>query len=203
MIRDVLPKRGLVTPATSSGDGALPIRPMGRATGMSSSSSFAQGSSTATTALTQQALRQQARAQSMAVGSRGATASASALPLSSAGSLPLSSAPLSSLPLASGLDGLGGGGTFEDQVFAIMCQVTEDFQNQIEQRLQNLQNEATDAEGTAQAGGQDPGAESRNIEFETIKYDMQKLSEMQQCMSNVLDSMNDLAQNAIRNIKVS
>jgi hypothetical protein len=148
------------------------------------------------------------------------------------------------------LQGLGGGGgTFEDRVFAIMCKVVEDFQKQIEDRLQKLQDEAQQAQNGGGGGGGGKGGgiggiiggiagsvvggpiggmigsklggavggavdgggggggsgqngeESRNIEFEKIKYDMQKLSQMQQAMSNVLDSMNDLAQNAIRKIK--
>lgn len=51
--------------------------------------------------------------------------------------------------------------------------------------------------GAAGAGGQ----ESRNIEFEKIKFDMQKLSQMQQALSNILNTMDELAKNAIRNIK--
>jgi len=43
--------------------------------------------------------------------------------------------------------------------------------------------------------------ESRNIEFEKIKFDMQKLSQMQQAMSNVLNTMDELAKSAIRHIK--
>ena len=45
------------------------------------------------------------------------------------------------------------------------------------------------------------GQESRNIEFEKIKFDMQKLSQMQQAMSNVLNTMDELAKSAIRQIK--
>jgi hypothetical protein len=43
--------------------------------------------------------------------------------------------------------------------------------------------------------------ESRNIEFEKIKFEMQKLSQMQQAMSNVLNTMDELAKSAIRHIK--
>jgi hypothetical protein len=98
----------------------------------------------------------------------------------------------------------GGGGYFEDKVFAIMCKVVEQFQQQIEQRLEKLQSEAQAAQGQQGGGGQgggDTGAESRNIEFEKIKYDMQKLSQMQQAMSNVLNSMDELAKSAIHHIK--
>ncbi len=62
---------------------------------------------------------------------------------------------------------------------------------------------AVDGGGKGGAGGASGGngQESRNIEFEKIKYDMQKLSQMQQAMSNILNTMDDLAKNAIRHIK--
>jgi hypothetical protein len=53
--------------------------------------------------------------------------------------------------------------------------------------------------GGGGAGGK--GQESRNIEFEMLKNEMQKLSQMQQAFSNVLNEMHQLAMNAIRNIK--
>ena len=53
--------------------------------------------------------------------------------------------------------------------------------------------------GGGEAGG---GQESRNIEFEKIKFDMQKLSQMQQALSNILNTMDELAKSAIRHIKV-
>ena len=95
----------------------------------------------------------------------------------------------------------GGGGYFEDRIFAIMCKVVEDMQKKIEERLQKLQADAESAEASKAEGGEDTGGESRNIEFEKIKFDMQKLSQMQQAMSNVLNTMDELAKNAIRNIK--
>jgi hypothetical protein len=52
--------------------------------------------------------------------------------------------------------------------------------------------------GAGGAGG--GGQESRNIEFEMLKNEMQKLSQMQQAFSNVLNAMNDTAQNAIKRI---
>jgi hypothetical protein len=58
------------------------------------------------------------------------------------------------------------------------------------------------AESDAKKDAQQNGSqESRNIEFEKIKFDMQKLSQMQQAMSNVLNSMDELAKSAIRQIK--
>jgi hypothetical protein len=100
----------------------------------------------------------------------------------------------------------GGGGYFEDRIFAIMCKVVEDMQKKIEERLQKLQKdaEAAESEGGGGGGGGGEGGggqESRNIEFEKIKFDMQKLSQMQQAMSNVLNTMDELAKSAIRNIK--
>ena len=93
----------------------------------------------------------------------------------------------------------GGGGYFEDRIFAIMCKVVEDMQKKIEERLTKLQNDAKAAEGNSE----DKGGESRNIEFEKIKFDMQKLSQMQQAMSNVLNSMDELAKSAIRKIQAN
>jgi hypothetical protein len=55
--------------------------------------------------------------------------------------------------------------------------------------------------GGAGGKGGASGQESRNIEFEKIKFDMQKLSQMQQAMSNVLNTMDELAKSAIRHIK--
>jgi hypothetical protein len=90
-----------------------------------------------------------------------------------------------------------GGGCFEDRVFALMCKVVKDMQKQIEDRLKKLEDKAKSAEGKKD----DKGQESRNIEFEKIKFDMQKLSQMQQAMSNVLNTMDELAKSAIRHIK--
>ena len=92
---------------------------------------------------------------------------------------------------------LGSGGCFEDRVFALMCKVVKDFQKKIEERLNKLSDQAKQAEGNSK----DKGQESRNIEFEKIKFDMQKLSQMQQAMSNVLNTMDELAKSAIRHIK--
>ena len=92
---------------------------------------------------------------------------------------------------------LGSGGCFEDRVFALMCKVVKDFQKKIEERLNKLSDQAKQAEGNKK----DKGQESRNIEFEKIKFDMQKLSQMQQAMSNVLNTMDELAKSAIRHIK--
>jgi hypothetical protein len=57
--------------------------------------------------------------------------------------------------------------------------------------------------GGGGGGGKDGagGQESRNIEFEKIKFDMQKLSQMQQALSNILNTMDELAKSAIRQIK--
>ena len=105
-------------------------------------------------------------------------------------------------------DGGGGGAYFEDRIFTIMCKVVEDMQRKIEERLQKLQASAEKAEADAKedkesgGSGAAEGGESRNIEFEKIKFDMQKLSQMQQAMSNVLNTMDELAKSAIRNIKV-
>jgi hypothetical protein len=48
---------------------------------------------------------------------------------------------------------------------------------------------------------QDGNSDSRNIQFEIIKNEIQKLSQMQQAMSNVLNTMHEQAMSAIRQIK--
>ncbi len=53
--------------------------------------------------------------------------------------------------------------------------------------------------GGGGAGGS--GQESRNIEFEMLKNEMQKLSQMQQAFSNILNAMHDTAKNAIQAIR--
>jgi hypothetical protein len=55
--------------------------------------------------------------------------------------------------------------------------------------------------GGGGGGGAGGGQESRNIEFEKIKFDMQKLSQMQQALSNILNTLDELAKSAIRAIK--
>jgi hypothetical protein len=45
------------------------------------------------------------------------------------------------------------------------------------------------------------GAESRNLAFEELKIMMQRLSEMQQAMSNVLNAIHQTAESAIKNIR--
>ena len=55
--------------------------------------------------------------------------------------------------------------------------------------------------GGKQDADKSKGSESRNIEFEMLKNEMQKLSQMQQAMSNVLNEIHTLAMSAIRSIK--
>jgi hypothetical protein len=104
---------------------------------------------------------------------------------------------------------------FEDIVMAFMIDVVKDKQKKVEDRLKNLEaednasnsggNVAGQAVGAVAPGAtqaaQDGNSDSRNIEFEIIKNEIQKLSQMQQAMSNVLDTMNDQAMNSIRHIK--
>ena len=60
--------------------------------------------------------------------------------------------------------------------------------------------EAAFKEGLASAST-DSASSSRNIEFEKMKMQMQKLSEMQTLMSNVLSSIHENAKAAINNIR--
>ena len=116
---------------------------------------------------------------------------------------------------------------FEDIVAAFMIDFVKDKQDEITQKLDKLRKSAQHGDGdkaSQGAGGffgglmrniplvgglvgrgQDAAtqgnSESRNIEFEMLKNEMQKLSQMQQAMSNVLNEMHNLAMSAIRNIK--
>jgi len=47
----------------------------------------------------------------------------------------------------------------------------------------------------------DTGGESRNLKFEELKNEMQKLSPMRQTLSNVLSALDETAKNAVRGIK--
>jgi hypothetical protein len=109
---------------------------------------------------------------------------------------------------------------FEDIVAALMIDHVRDKQEKIEAELKDLQRRSEEG-GSAknQAGGfmtsvgrafglggaddasKTGNSDSRNIKFEMIKNEIQKLSQMQQAMSNVLNTMNELAMSAIRHIK--
>ncbi len=113
---------------------------------------------------------------------------------------------------------------FEDIVAAFMVDFVKDKQNEIEKKLESLRQSAQNAgktgkdkvngyvDGmtntvTAGISGDKKNAESsesgesRNIEFEMLKNEMQKLSQMQQAMSGVLNAMNETAMKAISAIR--
>jgi hypothetical protein len=111
---------------------------------------------------------------------------------------------------------------FEDIIAALMVDFVKDKQAEVEGKLKNLQKRSEKGkEAKNQAGGAatgllrkvipgvgrandqatDGNSDSRNIEFEMIKNEVQKMSQMQQAMSNVLNTMHEQAMNAIRQIK--
>jgi len=116
---------------------------------------------------------------------------------------------------------------FEDLVAAFMVDFVKDKQKEIEGKLDKLRKTAANAEGSGAEGGvrgflggifrnipiiggaiggaqdneKSGNSESRNIEFEMLKNEMQKLSQMQQALSGVLNSMHDTAKNAIQAIR--
>ncbi len=105
---------------------------------------------------------------------------------------------------------------FEDIVAAFMIDVIKDKQENVEGRLKELDskdNSGKSAGNQAKGGflsmfsskgnqaAQDGNSDSRNIQFEIIKNEIQKLSQMQQAMSNVLNTMHEQAMGAIRHIK--
>lgn len=109
---------------------------------------------------------------------------------------------------------------FEDLIAALMIDHLKDQQDKIEEKAKDLLNRSKEADkasaqakGMAETGARAAGAgraadaaksgtsESRNIEFEMIKNEIQKLSQMQQALSNVLNTMHEQAMGAIRHIK--
>ncbi len=114
---------------------------------------------------------------------------------------------------------------FEDIVAAFMIDVIKDKQENVEGRLKELDSKdnagkTAGAQGSGFVSGlmskipvvggffksgteaaQDGNSDSRNIQFEIIKNEIQKLSQMQQAMSNVLNTMHEQAMGAIRHIK--
>jgi hypothetical protein len=96
----------------------------------------------------------------------------------------------------------------------------KDQQEKIEEKAKDLLNRSKEADkassqgkgllesgaralgfGRAADAAKSGSSESRNIEFEMIKNEIQKLSQMQQALSNVLNTMHEQAMGAIRHIK--
>jgi hypothetical protein len=111
---------------------------------------------------------------------------------------------------------------FEDIISALMVDFVKDKQQEVEGKLKDLQSRSEQGKSAGnQAGGfftglarkfipgvgrgndaaTDGNSDSRNIEFEMIKNEVQKLTQMQQAMSNVLNTMHEQAMGAIRMIK--
>ena len=111
---------------------------------------------------------------------------------------------------------------FEDIIAALMVDFVKDKQDEVEGKLKDLQKRSEKGKSAEnQAGGAvtglarkvipgvggandaatDGNSDSRNIEFEMIKNEVQKLTQMQQAMSNVLNTMHEQAMNSIRQIK--
>jgi hypothetical protein len=111
---------------------------------------------------------------------------------------------------------------FEDIVAALMVDFIRDKQEEVEGKLKDLQKRSEQGKSAGnQAGGTatglarkvipgvgrandaatDGNSDSRNIEFEMIKNEVQKMTQMQQAMSNVLNTMHEQAMGAIRHIK--
>jgi hypothetical protein len=114
---------------------------------------------------------------------------------------------------------------FEDIVAALMVDFVKDKQEEIEGKLKDLQKRSEEGKNAKNQGGgvvtgllrkvplvgglvgrgndaaTSGNSDSRNIEFEMIKNEIQKLTQMQQAMSNVLNTMHEQAMNSIRHIK--
>ncbi len=87
---------------------------------------------------------------------------------------------------------------FEDMVAALMVDMIKKMQENIETRLRKVKADAEAADKAKAEKKEDKTGESRNVEFEMLKNDMQKLSQMQQAFSGVLNGMHETAMNAVR-----
>ena len=104
----------------------------------------------------------------------------------------------------------GGGLCFEDLVAKFMVDTVREMQNEAKAKMNEIKNSISkkDGGGGGGGGGGTGGAEggagddSRNLMFEELKYIMQKLSQVQQALSNVLNTMHEQAMSSIRHIKV-
>lgn len=110
------------------------------------------------------------------------------------------------------------GAFFEDIIAAFMIDIVKDQQEKIGNRMKAIQektdkaakieNQAT-SQGLSAAetaknlkqAGIEGNSESRNIEFEIIKNEIQKMTQMQQALSNILNTQHEQAMTAIRHIK--
>lgn len=73
------------------------------------------------------------------------------------------------------------------------------------EEAQALRQEIADSEARLAAvttAAEAASAAERNIEFERLRFEIEKLSQMQQALSNVLNTMDELAKQAISKIKV-
>ncbi len=113
--------------------------------------------------------------------------------------------------------------TFEDLVAAFMFDVVKDMQKEAKAKMDeirqsidkgdgktvgaevkgNVQGAANTVTGGAagNAANAGKGEDSRNLMFEELKNTMQKLAQMQQALSSVINTMHEQAMSAIRHIK--
>ena len=115
--------------------------------------------------------------------------------------------------------------TFEDLVAAFMIDAVKDMQDEAKAKMDEIRQSIDKGDGKSASSGiggffgglasklpvvgrffgsqqnSGKGEDSRNLMFEELKNIMQKLAQMQQAMSNVLNTMHEQAMGAIRHIK--
>ena len=115
--------------------------------------------------------------------------------------------------------------TFEDLVAAFMIDAVKDMQDEAKAKMDEIRQSIDKGDGKSVSSGiggffgglasklpvvgrffgsqqnAGKGEDSRNLMFEELKNIMQKLAQMQQAMSNVLNTMHEQAMGAIRHIK--
>jgi hypothetical protein len=115
--------------------------------------------------------------------------------------------------------------TFEDLVAAFMFDIVKDMQDEAKAKMDEIRQSVDKGDGKSASSGiggffgglasklpivgkffgsaqnSGKGEDSRNLMFEELKNIMQKLAQMQQAMSNVLNTMHEQAMSSIRHIK--
>jgi len=109
----------------------------------------------------------------------------------------------------SGAPALGGKGgmMFEDMVAQFLFDVIKEMQAELKKKMAQYKTMSKSkggggGGGKGAAGGAGGGEDSRQLMFEEIKNMMQKMQQMIQSLSNILNTMHQGAMNSIRNIRV-
>ncbi len=106
----------------------------------------------------------------------------------------------------SSLPALGGKGgmMFEDMLAQFLFDVIKEMQEELKKKMAEYKAMSKSGKGGGGGGAQGGGggdSDSRQLLFEEIKNLMQKMQQMIQSLSNILNTLHNGAMNAIRNIR--